>query len=185
MQVVIIKTVGALLQRLVLFQFLGRRLLWRPHVGEYELCSLDVVVLLVALPHVFGANSNSPVRITLGDRLVHKPDVHSRFARVTHDRQHVVLAFLRRAFPFLKLQGSLGDLLHVVRLRLRALDGYRSASASALDRWNREFLSGVFFAVGVFDVLHRHRVGNLVVNLQQRRDVDELLQAGRCFVPLS
>ena len=170
------RSVDAGLERLVFLQ-LGLGLLdRRAQIRKHQLGALHIVVLLVAVNNLVRSAVNATAFLALGDFMLHQADVHRRLAGVSHDAQDVVIPLLGRSLARFNDGSTPGDVLHVGFLGRRLVQRQRGA-ASALERRQRELCAVVFLAVGLLDVIHRHRISHLVKHLQQIRRVHEVAHA--------
>ncbi|MCY1166341.1 hypothetical protein D9M73_62680 [compost metagenome] len=155
---------NARLQGFVLLQ-LGLGVLdGRAHVREHQLGALPFVVLVVTLQHAVAGRVDAAAFVPFGGLWIHQSDVHGGLAGVAHHHEDVVVALFRRAAAFLDGLRPFGDFRHVVVLCLGLVQRYRRA-ATALQFGQRECGAVVFLGVGLLDVIHRHRVGDLVEHL--------------------
>ena len=164
-QFIAIPSFNAVLERLILGQFLLGCLQGRAKVGEHKLRALHVVVLGVAGEQFLRCAVNAPTGFPLGDRRVHQAHVHGGLAGVGHDDKNIVFALLWWPLALLQRQGTLGDVGHVRFLGGRFAQRHRRALA-AFELWQWELAARVFLGECLFHILHRHGVGYLVKHLQ-------------------
>ena len=164
-----------LLQRLILGEVLLGMLDRRAKVAEHKLGALVLVPLLVSADNLFCRTIDAGALLSLGDAYVDEPNIHCRLSSISGYRKMVVFSLLGRPFAPLNRLCPCGNFLHVCDLRISPIQRDR-LTLPGLQLGKRKLLSSVLLTEGSLDVLHGHRVGDLVIHRQKLMGVVELLK---------